>query len=109
MREIRQSIFENRFLELYHEKRAFLHESCADHPIHKQKPRRKKMEFHLGNYEVHFAPQGFASIRQISPARSCTRARRRWRRRSGSTSISPASPRACAFPRRKMQAPQRRS
>ncbi len=66
MREIRQSIFENRFLELYHEKRAFLHESCADHPIHKQKPRRKKMEFHLGNYEVHFAPQGFASIRQIS-------------------------------------------
>ena len=66
MREIRQSIFENRFLELYHEKRAFLHESCADHPIHKQKPRRKKMAFHLGNYDVHFAPQGFASIRQIS-------------------------------------------
>ena len=66
MREIRQSIFENRFLELYHEKRAFLHETCADHPIHKQKPRKKKMEFHRGNYEVHFAPQGFASIRQIS-------------------------------------------
>ena len=66
MREIRQSIFENRFMELYHEKRAFLHESDADHPIHQQKPRRKKMEFHLGNYEVHFAPQGFASIRQIS-------------------------------------------
>ena len=66
MREIRQSIFEDRFLELYREKRAFLHESCADHPIHKQRPRRKKMEFHLGNYEVHFAPQGFASIRQIS-------------------------------------------
>jgi queuine tRNA-ribosyltransferase len=66
MREIRQSIFENRFLELYREKRAFLHESCADHPIHKQRPRRKKMEFHRGNYEVHFSPQGFASIRQIS-------------------------------------------
>ena len=66
MREIRQSIFEDRFLELYREKRAFLHESCADHPIHVQKPRRKKMAFHLGNYEVHRAPEGFASIRQIS-------------------------------------------
>ncbi len=66
MREIRQSIFEDRFMALYHEKRAFLHESDADHPIHKQKSRKKKMEFHLGNYEVHFAPQGFASIRQIS-------------------------------------------
>jgi queuine tRNA-ribosyltransferase len=65
MREIRQSIFEDRFLELYKEKRAFLHESDADHPIHKQKPRRK-MAFHLGNYEVHRAPEGFASIRQIS-------------------------------------------
>ncbi len=66
MREIRQSIFEDRFMALYHEKRAFLHESDADHPIHKQKSRKKKMEFHLGNYEVHFAPQGFASIRQVS-------------------------------------------
>ena len=65
MREIRQSIFEDRFLDLYREKRAFLHESDADHPIHKQKPRRK-MAFHLGNYEVHRAPEGFASIRQIS-------------------------------------------
>ena len=66
MREIRQSIFEDRFLELYRAKKAFLHESCADHPIHVQKPRRKKMAFHLGNYEVHRAPEGFASIRQIS-------------------------------------------
>ena len=65
MRDIRQSILEDRFLELYREKRAFLHESDADHPIHKQKPRRK-MAFHLGNYEVHRAPEGFASIRQIS-------------------------------------------
>ncbi len=65
MREIRQSIFEDRFLELYREKRAFLHESDADNPIHEQKP-RKKMAFHLGNYEVHRAPEGFASIRQIS-------------------------------------------
>jgi len=65
MRDIRQSILEDRFLELYREKRAFLHESDADHPVKQQKPRRK-MAFHLGNYEVHRAPEGFASIRQIS-------------------------------------------
>jgi queuine tRNA-ribosyltransferase len=65
MRDIRQSIFEDRFLELYREKRAFLHEVDADHPIHKQKP-KKRMAFHRGNYEVHRAPEGFCSIRQIS-------------------------------------------
>jgi queuine tRNA-ribosyltransferase len=65
MRDIRQSILEDRFLALYREKRAFLHESDADHPIKKQKPKRR-LEFHRGNYEVHFAPEGFASIRQIS-------------------------------------------
>ncbi len=65
MRDIRQSILEDRFLALYREKRGFLHESDADHPIHRQKPRRR-MAFHRGNYEVHFAPEGFASIRQIS-------------------------------------------
>ncbi len=65
MRDIRQSILEGRFLDLYREKRAFLHESDADHPILLQKPRRK-MAFHRGDYEVHFAREGFASIRQIS-------------------------------------------
>src|SRR5213075_3036314 len=65
MRDIRQSILEDRFLELYHEKRAFLHEPDADHPIKKQKP-RQKLAFHRGDYEVHRAPEGFASIRQIS-------------------------------------------
>jgi queuine tRNA-ribosyltransferase len=65
MREIRASILEGRFLELYRAKRAFLHESDADNPIHHQKPKRK-MAFHLGDYEVHRAPAGFCSIRQIS-------------------------------------------
>ena len=65
MRDIRQSILEDRFLDLYREKRVFLHATDADHPIHHQKPKRK-MAFHLGNYEVHRAPEGFASIRQIS-------------------------------------------
>jgi len=65
MREIRQSILADCFLDLYREKRAFLHESDFDNPIHQQKPKRKK-SLTLGNYEVHKAWEGFASIRQIS-------------------------------------------
>jgi queuine tRNA-ribosyltransferase len=65
MREIRQSILADRFLDLYREKRVFLHESDSDNPIHKQKPKRKK-SLSLGDYEVHKAWEGFASIRQIS-------------------------------------------
>ena len=65
MREIRQSILADRFLELYEQKRAFLHQSDADNPIHKQKPKRKQ-SLRLGDYEVHKAWEGFASIRQIS-------------------------------------------
>ena len=65
MREIRQSIFEDRFLDLYREKRAFLHETDVENPVHMQKP-KKRLAFHLGDYEVHRAPEGFCSIRQIS-------------------------------------------
>jgi queuine tRNA-ribosyltransferase len=65
MREIRQSILADCFLDLYREKRAFLHESDMDNPIREQKARRKKL-LTLGNYEVHKAWEGFASIRQIS-------------------------------------------
>lgn len=65
MRDIRQSILEDRFLDLYKEKKAFLHEPDVDHPIKKQKS-RQKLAFHRGNYEVHRAPEGFCSIRQIS-------------------------------------------
>ncbi len=65
MREIRQSILEDRFLKLYEEKRAFLHAPDLENPIHKQKP-KKRLAFHLGDYEVHRAPEGFCSIRQIS-------------------------------------------
>jgi queuine tRNA-ribosyltransferase len=65
MREIRESILADRFLHLYAAKREFLHQSDADNPIFKQKPKRK-MSFKLGNYEVHQAWEGFASIRQIS-------------------------------------------
>ena len=65
MRDIRQSILEDRFLKLYEEKRAFLHESDADNPIHHQKPRKKK-SVTLGAYEIHIAHEGFASIRHLA-------------------------------------------
>jgi queuine tRNA-ribosyltransferase len=65
MREIRESILADRFLQLYEQKRAFLHESDQDNPIHKQKAKRKR-SLRLGDYEVHKAWEGFASIRQIS-------------------------------------------
>ncbi|MCA1660593.1 MAG: tRNA guanosine(34) transglycosylase Tgt, partial [Verrucomicrobiaceae bacterium] len=65
MREIRSSILAGRFLDLYQEKRAFLHESDLDNPIRAQKSKRPKST-KLGDYEVHKAWEGFASIRQIS-------------------------------------------
>ena len=65
MRDIRESILGGRFLDLYREKRAFLHESDMDNPIREQKRKRTK-SLTLGNYEVHKAWEGFASIRQIS-------------------------------------------
>ncbi len=65
MREIRESILADRFLELYREKRVSLNEDDLDNPVadlvpKPVKPRRR------GDYEVHVAPAGFASIRQIS-------------------------------------------
>jgi queuine tRNA-ribosyltransferase len=65
MRDIRASILADRFLELYQEKRAFLHVSDVDHPAQKQKSAPRKTNT-LGDYEVHTAWEGFASIRQIS-------------------------------------------
>jgi queuine tRNA-ribosyltransferase len=67
MREIRRSILEDRFLELYHAKRAFLQEDDLDNPVERPKLKRKKSPpLQLGNYEVHTAIEGFASIRHVS-------------------------------------------
>ena len=65
MREIRASILADRFLELYREKRAVLHEDDLDNPVFDPGPKPVKPR-RLGDYEVHVAPEGFASIRQIS-------------------------------------------
>jgi queuine tRNA-ribosyltransferase len=67
MREIRRSILEDRFMELYHAKRVFLHEDDLDNPVLHPKVKRKKTPpLQLGNYEVHIANEGFASIKHVS-------------------------------------------
>ncbi len=65
MRDTRESILADRFLELYREKRAILHEDDLDNPVFDPGPKPVKPR-RLGDYEVHVAPEGFASIRQIS-------------------------------------------
>jgi queuine tRNA-ribosyltransferase len=64
----------------YREKRSFLAESDL-----RESDRADEAQKHgamrLGDYEIHIAREGFASIRQAPPARSCTCARRRWRKR----------------------------
>ncbi len=67
MREIRASILEDRFLRLYAEKRVFLQEDDLDNPVVTPKVKRKKSPPQkLGEYEVHIAMEGFASIRHVS-------------------------------------------
>ncbi len=65
MRDIRESILAGRFAEFYREKRAVLQESDRANPMRHPQPARGK-SLSLGNYEVHIAHEGFASIRQIS-------------------------------------------
>ena len=65
MRDIRESILAGRFADFYREKRAVLQESDRENPMCHPRPARGK-SLSLGNYEVHIAHEGFASIRQIS-------------------------------------------
>jgi len=65
MRDIRASILSDTFLALYHEKRATLHVDDLDNPVLSPAPKKIK-RLALGNYEIHTAREGFASIRHIS-------------------------------------------
>ena len=65
MREIRSSIFEDRFLSLYHEKREFLHADDFDNPVQFSKPKRRR-PMNIGAYEVLKSAGGFHSIRHVS-------------------------------------------
>ncbi len=63
MRDIRASILAGRFLDFYRETRERLSEPERNEPDEKKEPRKSHS---LGDYEVHIAREGFASIRQIS-------------------------------------------
>lgn len=65
MRDMRASILADRFLDLYRERREFLHAADIDHPTTRPQPVRTSHRT-LGDFEVHTAWEGFASIRQIS-------------------------------------------
>jgi queuine tRNA-ribosyltransferase len=65
MRDIRASILAGRFADFYRAQRIVLQESDRENPALRPKPARQKSRS-LGNYEVHVAREGFASIRQIS-------------------------------------------
>ncbi|HEX8680467.1 MAG TPA: tRNA guanosine(34) transglycosylase Tgt, partial [Chthoniobacterales bacterium] len=59
MREMRESILADRFLELYRAKREFLDQVDPDNPVRKQKPKRQRPTTR-GAYEIHVAREGFA-------------------------------------------------
>lgn len=65
MREIRASILSGSFLELYHAKRAFLQEEDLDNPV-PQVSRKPVGVPRRGDYEIHTAREGFASIKHVS-------------------------------------------
>ena len=65
MRDMRASIIAGTFGEFYRQKRAILAESDRDYPISHPKPGKVRSRS-LGNYEVHVAHEGFASIRQTT-------------------------------------------
>jgi queuine tRNA-ribosyltransferase len=65
MREIRQSILEDRFMPLYRERREILQIEDIDHPVTHPKRTSVKVE-HVGDYDLHGEPP---AIRQISSGR----------------------------------------
>jgi len=69
MREIRESILEDRFLEYYERKRLELIKSDEENPsttFIPEKPKQSEKRLKLGDYEVHESEKGFSSIRQVS-------------------------------------------
>lgn len=66
MREIRQSILDDTFLAYYHDRRQILQVEDMDNPAVPPKVGKERRPRTLGDYEVHIAEEGFASIRQVS-------------------------------------------
>lgn len=66
MKEIREHILADTFAVYYETKRHDLIGDDEDHPVTPPKRNAPPRRIHLGDYEIHPAPQGFNSIRQIS-------------------------------------------
>ncbi len=66
MRDIRESILADTFLSLYHERRQVLGREDVDNPPVPPKVGKERRSQSLGDYTVHRAEAGFASIKQIS-------------------------------------------
>ncbi len=65
MAEMRRRIIEGTFVDFYEKMRVELEREDEDNPG--TPPRRNQVKIpRLGDYEVHFNPKGFASIKQIS-------------------------------------------
>jgi queuine tRNA-ribosyltransferase len=64
MREVRQSILEDRFLALYHEKRQILQVDDIDHPITNPRPAPAPVA-RVGDYELHLREGEPAGIRNV--------------------------------------------
>ncbi len=67
MREVRQSILEDCFLPLYHEKRAILAEEDLDHPVKPPKRGQSATVNNIGRYELHGSSIRVLDSAQIIP------------------------------------------
>ena len=66
MREMREHILHDTFLPYYEQQRTALLRTDAENPSQPPPRTKTRRSTCLGDYEVHRAPQGFASIRQRS-------------------------------------------
>lgn len=69
MREVRESILEDRFLALYHEKREILQVDDMDHPITNRRPAPPPVA-RVGDYELHVSEGEPVGIRHVSTGKS---------------------------------------
>ena len=69
MREVRQSILEDRFLDLYHEKREILQVDDIDHPITNPRPAPTPVA-RVGDYVLHLSEGEPAAIRNVVTGQS---------------------------------------
>lgn len=67
MREMREAILRNGFLEFYEQQRHALVRADETNPSRPTKQRRRpRLNTRLGDYEIHTSSSGFSSLRQIS-------------------------------------------